>query len=232
MLTIEGLDVSIQSIKILRRASLSVSAGEMAGLIGRNGAGKTTLLRAVMGLLPWQGGSIHFEGQSLASLPAHARARLGIGYMPEDRRLVPELTARENVLLPAWAIGLKGAQERLARICELMPEVESFAERKAALLSGGQQKLVALARALMSGTKMLLLDEPFEGVAPVLARRLAEVVVQLKRQGLCVILSKSDLSHSREMVDVLFSIDRGEVRKANHRGDLAAAPTDIVCGKE
>ena len=211
MLTIEGVEVSIQSIKILRGVSLTIGNGQIAGLIGRNGAGKTTLLRTVMGLLPWQRGRISFEGQSLETLPAHARTRLGIGYMPEDRRLIPELTARENVLLPAWAIGLKDAGSRLARIYELMPEVENFAERKAALLSGGQQKLVALARALMSGTKMLLLDEPFEGVAPVLARRLADVVFQLKRQGLSVILSKSDLSHSKGMVDVLFTIDRGEV---------------------
>ena len=211
MLTIEGVEVSIQSIKILRGVSLTIGNGQIAGLIGRNGAGKTTLLRTVMGLLPWQRGRISFEGQSLETLPAHARTRLGIGYMPEDRRLIPELTARENVLLPAWAIGLKDAGSRLARIYELMPEVENFAERKAALLSGGQQKLVALARALMSGTKMLLLDEPFEGVAPVLARRLADVVFQLKQQGLSVILSKSDLSHSKGMVDVLFTIDRGEV---------------------
>jgi len=211
VLTIEGVEVSIQSIKILRGVSLTIGNGQIAGLIGRNGAGKTTLLRTVMGLLPWQRGRISFEGQSLETLPAHARTRLGIGYMPEDRRLIPELTARENVLLPAWAIGLKDAGSRLARIYELMPEVENFAERKAALLSGGQQKLVALARALMSGTKMLLLDEPFEGVAPVLARRLADVVFQLKRQGLSVILSKSDLSHSKGMVDVLFTIDRGEV---------------------
>ncbi len=211
MLRIESLEVSIQSIKILRGVSLSVASGQLAGLIGRNGAGKTTLLRSVMGLLPWRRGTIYFEGKSLAGVPAHARARLGIGYMPEDRRLIPELTAQENVLLPAWANGSKNASERLARIYALMPEVESFAQRKAVLLSGGQQKLVALARALMSGTKMLLLDEPFEGVAPVLARRLAEVVVQLKHQGLSVILSQSDLSRSRETLDVVFTIDRGEV---------------------
>ncbi|HXN40561.1 MAG TPA: ATP-binding cassette domain-containing protein [Myxococcaceae bacterium] len=218
MLTIEGLEVSIQSVKILRGVSLRVGPGQIAGLIGRNGAGKTTLLRAVMGLLPWRRGNISFEGRSLSGLPAHARTRLGIGYMPEDRRLIPELSAEENVLLPAWAVGLKDAAQRLAWIYERMPEVQSFAGRKAVLLSGGQQKLVALARALMSGTKMLLLDEPFEGVAPVLARRLAEVVVQLNRQGLSVIVSKSDLADSKEMLDVMISIDRGAVRHPEGEG--------------
>ena len=211
MLSIDRLGVSINSTRILRGASLVVGRGQIAGLIGRNGAGKTTLLRTVMGLLSWQSGGILFAGQSLSAVPAHGRARLGIGYMPEDRRLTPALTAKENVLLPAWALGLKDASDRLARIYQLLPEVESFADRKAVLLSGGQQKLVALARALMSGTTMLLLDEPFEGVAPVLARRLTQVVAQLRQQGLSVLLAQSNLSHSEEMLDVLFSIDRGEV---------------------
>lgn len=228
MLTIEGLEVSIQSVRILRGVSLRVGPGQIAGLIGRNGAGKTTLLRAVMGLLPWRRGSISFEGQPFSGLPAHARTRLGIGYMPEDRRLIPELSAEENVLLPAWATGLKDATRRLAWIYERMPEVQSLADRKAVLLSGGQQKLVALARALMSGTKMLLLDEPFEGVAPVLARRLSEVVVQLNRQGLSVILSKSDLADSKEMLDVVISIDRGAVRSPEHERELpGGVPGDL-----
>jgi len=218
VLKIEALEVSIGSVKILRGISLTVAAGQIAGLIGRNGAGKTTLLRSVMGLLPARGGTIAFEGKALSRLPAHARASLGIGYMPEDRRLIPELTAQENVLLPAWANGSNDATQRLARIYELMPEVRSFAERKAVLLSGGQQKLVALARALMSGTKMVLLDEPFEGVAPVLARRLAEVVVQLKGQGLSAIVSQSDLSRSRGMLDAVFTIDRGELMNG-HGGE-------------
>jgi branched-chain amino acid transport system ATP-binding protein len=210
VLNIEALDVSIKSVRILRGVALRVEQGQLAGLVGRNGAGKTTLMRTVAGALAPAAGSVELEGRSLAGVPAHLRARAGVGYMPEDRRIVPQLSVEENVLLPAWAAGRDG-RERLARIYGLIPEVEALRERKGLQLSGGQQKLVALARALMSGTKLLLLDEPFEGVAPVLARRLVEVVASLKREGLSVVLSESDLSHSRGMLDVLFHIDRGQV---------------------
>ena len=135
---------------------------------------------------------------------------MGIGYMPEDRRIVPQLTVEENVLLPAWAAG-EDRRERLARIYALIPEVAALKDRKGLQLSGGQQKLTALARALMCGTKLLLLDEPFEGVAPVLAQRLAEVIALLRDEGVAVMLSESDLSHSRRLLDVVFRIDRGEV---------------------
>jgi branched-chain amino acid transport system ATP-binding protein len=214
VLRIEGLDVSIGSISILRNVNMELPAGKFTGLIGRNGAGKTTLMRSIMGILPARNGSVHFEGGTLDAMPVHLRARLGIGYMPEDRRLVPDLTVEENVLLPAWVSDATQSRTRLAKVYEMIPEVQAFAARKAMLLSGGQQKLVALARALMSGTKVLLLDEPFEGVAPVLARRLAEVVSVLKQEGLSILLTESDLSHSREMLDALFTIDRGEVTAA------------------
>jgi branched-chain amino acid transport system ATP-binding protein len=212
VLTIEALDVSIKSVRILRGVALRVEQGQLAGLIGRNGAGKTTLMRTVAGALPATAGSITFDGKQLRDVPSHVRARTGIGYMPEDRRIVPQLTVEENVLLPAWAAGHDG-RERLARIYRLVPEVEALRERKGLQLSGGQQKLVALARALMSGTKLLLLDEPFEGVAPVLARRLVEVVASLRTEGLSVVLSESDLSHARGMLDVMFHIDRGTVSR-------------------
>jgi len=211
MVKLEGLDVAIGAVGILRNVNMELPSGKFTGLIGRNGAGKTTLMRSIMGILKPRNGSIHFDGATLDTLPTHLRARAGIGYMPEDRRLVPNLSVEENVLMPAWAGGLPDAPARLARIYEMIPEVEAFAGRKAMQLSGGQQKLVALARALMCGSKVLLLDEPFEGVAPVLARRLAEVIAELKQKGMSILLTESDLSHSREMLDTLYVIDRGQV---------------------
>jgi branched-chain amino acid transport system ATP-binding protein len=213
MLRIDGLDVAIETVGILRGVHLAVGAGRFAGLIGRNGAGKTTLMRSIMGILPWRAGGIAFDGQPLAGVATHARAQLGIGYMPEDRRLIPELTVEENVLLPAWSTHAPDADARLRRVYTLIPEVGNFAQRKALQLSGGQQKLVALARALMCGDKLLLLDEPFEGVAPVLARRLAEVIAGLKSAGLTIILAESSATHARELLDDMFVIDRGVVAR-------------------
>ena len=212
MLRIENLAVSIGPVGILRNVSLTVPTSQFAGLIGRNGAGKTTLIRSIMGILPPRQGTITFDDHPLTALAVHARARLGIGYMPEDRRLIPELTVEENMLVPAWATKVAETEQRLAQVYKIIPEAKAFAQRKALQLSGGQQKLAALARALMCGTKLLLLDEPFEGVAPVLRHRLIEVIAQLKNEGLSVIVSESDLTHSRDMLDSVFLIDRGEVR--------------------
>ena len=209
MLKVNNLNVSIQAVQILRDVSLELPAGSMAGLIGRNGAGKTTLMKSVMGLLKSRSGTVHFEDHDLLAIPTHARTRLGIGYMPEDRRLIPDLTVEENVLMPAWATGIADARQRLEKIYRLIPEVREFAQRKGLQLSGGQQKLAALGRALMCGTRLLLLDEPFEGVAPALAHRLVEVVGDLKREGMSIILSESDLQHSERMVDRIIVIDRG-----------------------
>jgi branched-chain amino acid transport system ATP-binding protein len=211
VLSIQNLDVSIAAMQILRGVSLEVPAGSITGLIGRNGAGKTTLMKSVMGLLKASSGRIECGGVDLLKIPTHDRASLGIGYLPEDRRLIPDLTVEENILVPAWAAGLRDAAARLEKIYGYIPELRAFAPRKGLQLSGGQQKLAALGRALMCGTRFLLLDEPFEGVAPALAQRLVEVIASLRKEGLSMLLSESDLQHSERMVDRVVTIDRGAI---------------------
>jgi branched-chain amino acid transport system ATP-binding protein len=209
MLQVESLQVSIQNVEALRGLSLVVPDGAMVGLVGRNGAGKTTLMRSVMGHLPVRSGRIVFDGQDLGALPPHRRAALGIGYMPEDRGLVPELTVEENILLPVWVSKTLRAEERLELVYRVLPELAEMKVRRALLLSGGQQKLAALARALAVGTRLLLLDEPFEGVAPVLSKRLADVIAGLKGSAVSVLLAQSDLNHARRLVDHEVVIERG-----------------------
>ncbi|MEQ1686383.1 MAG: ATP-binding cassette domain-containing protein [Burkholderiaceae bacterium] len=209
MLQVESVHVAIQSVQVLRGLSLQVDTGRMVGLVGRNGAGKTTLIRTLMGHLAPSQGRIVFDGQDLAKLPPHARAALGIGYMPEDRGLVPELTVEENILVPVWVNKSLKEAERLALVYRVLPELLEMRSRKALLLSGGQQKLVALARALAVGTRLLLLDEPFEGVAPVLSKRLGEVIAGLKGSATSVLIAQSDLNHSRRIVDSEVVVERG-----------------------
>jgi branched-chain amino acid transport system ATP-binding protein len=210
MLKVSNLSVSIGPIPIIRNVSLDVGAGEMCGLIGRNGAGKTTLMRALMGALPATGAATLSDAE-LLTLPAHARVHHGIGYMPEDRRLVPQFTVEENIRLPTWTTRADGVEDRLAWIFSIMPEVEKFRSRRALELSGGQQKLVALARALMAGRRILLLDEPFEGLAPALARRLGEVLSNLKSQDVSVLIAESNEIHVADLLSRAFRIERGAV---------------------
>jgi len=209
VLEVQDLHVEIQSVAVLRGLSLGVPSGSMTGLVGRNGAGKTTLLRTIMGHLPARQGRITFDGQDLAALPSHARVGLGIGFMPEDRGLVPELTVEENILVPVWTHRKLNEDERLALVYKVLPELRDMRTRRALLLSGGQQKMVALARAMAAGTRLLLLDEPFEGVAPALSKLLAEVIAALKGSAVSVLIAQSDLNHSRKLVDKEFTIERG-----------------------
>jgi branched-chain amino acid transport system ATP-binding protein len=213
MLKVENLKVSIGPISIIRDASLTIDDGTVCGLIGRNGAGKTTLIRALMGALPATGRAL-FGNIDLLAVPAHKRVSCGIGYMPEDRRLVPEFTVEENIRLPSWSTALEGVEERLKWIFGILPEVERFRTRRALELSGGQQKMVALARALMAGRQILLLDEPFEGLAPVLAHRLGDVLANLKTQGVSVLIAESNELHVNELLAVAYRIERGAVSLA------------------
>jgi branched-chain amino acid transport system ATP-binding protein len=162
-----------------------------------------------MGHLKLRQGQLLFQGQDLALLPAHARAALGIGYMPEDRGLVPELTVEENIVLPLWVSPTLSLNQRLDWVYEVLPELKDMSTRRALLLSGGQQKLVALARALAVGTRLLLLDEPFEGVAPALSMRLSEVIGHLKSTDLSVLIAQSDVNHANDLLDAQVVIERG-----------------------
>lgn len=209
MLEARSLYVSIRSVEILRGIDISVGEGEMVGLVGRNGAGKTTTMRALMGILPLRDGTVMFQGQKINALTSDRRAALGVGYMPEDRRLVPQLTVEENVLLPVWAMKHLDPVQRLKVAYDLLPEIAAMRDRRALLLSGGQQKLVALARAIVGGTRLLLLDEPFEGVAPALSRRLSEVIGSLRGEKLSVLIAQSDTNHSAKLLDRRYTIERG-----------------------
>ena len=214
MLVVNTLDVDINGTPILRDIGLEIKAGEIVGLIGRNGAGKTTFLRSLMGLLPIRGGKLIFEGDGIESLPGYRRAHMGIGYMPEDRRLVPEMTAEENILVPVWSTNIQGHEDRLAWIYKIIPECKVFRSMAATSLSGGQQKLVALARALMVGQRLLLLDEPTEGIAPVLALRMGEILASLKSEGVSIIIAESNDAHVADVIDRTYVIERGSIVKA------------------
>jgi branched-chain amino acid transport system ATP-binding protein len=212
-LAVRDVHVRLGGVAILRGVSLDVPSEAIVGLVGRNGAGKTTTLRSIVGLVRVVSGSITLDGQELTGIAPHKRPRLGLGYLPgylpEDRRLIGSLTVEENLLLPAWAAGQRERPERLSMLYDLMPEVRALADRRAASLSGGQQKMVALGRAMMTSARLLLLDEPLEGLAPALSRRLADVIRSLR--GAAVLVTESDVNRMRMMTDRIYTLERGEI---------------------
>lgn len=171
MLRFEGINAHIEGVQVLREVSFTLEPGATVALVGRNGAGKTTTLRAAMGFITPSSGSIHLGERCLDAMPAHARPGLGLGYAPEDRRLFSAFNVRENVILPARAARMPAdaLHQRLEYVYGILPELRDMAARPGGTVSGGQGKMVALGRALMIGTRVLLLDEPFQGLAPALA---------------------------------------------------------------
>ena len=212
MLSLNKINVDIGPVGILKNASLDLSQGEMIGFIGRNGAGKTTLLKTIMGILKTKSGEIAFENEDLVVLPSEKRAQMLIGYMPEDRRLIPSMSSEENIMIPVWAVGLDDWKERLEWIYKIIPEAKDLKDRPSTSLSGGQQKLIALSRALMVGRKLLLLDEPTEGIAPALTKRIIEILNNLKKQGVTTLVAESNEKHYEKMLDRTFIIERGEIK--------------------
>ena len=201
---------------ILQGVSIAVREAEVVCLVGRNGAGKTTTIESIMGLLPLRSGQITLQGRDITRLPTHERAGLGIGYAPEGSAIFPELTVAENLQISSWLAEAKGrtvamAQDMDSRIFALFPEVRTFMQRQGLHLSGGQKKMVAIARAMALAPSVLLLDEAFEGLAPVVVNRFAEAVKQIKAMGISVLIAESNLVNAAKVADRLYAIDRGEI---------------------
>jgi len=210
MLKISNIDVSIGNIKILTNIDINIK--NFTSVIGRNGAGKTTLIRAIMRLLNIDSGNIQFYSYNLSNHITSSLSSLGIGYMPEDRRLIPNLNVRENILLPLWANkGKINDNNGLEVVLNYIPEIKNFLNSDAYQLSGGQQKLVSLARAMIVGKKLLLLDEPFEGVAPALAERLAELIIGLNKLKLITLITESDETYSKTIGADIVKLERGNI---------------------
>ncbi|TFV74591.1 ATP-binding cassette domain-containing protein [Bradyrhizobium frederickii] len=214
MLDFENVNVAIADAPVLRSVSFSLPPGATAALIGRNGAGKTTTVRTIMGFTK-ASGTMRLGGQDLGHVPPHRRPFLGIGYAPEDRRLFSAFTVEENILLPGRVAKLSAdeARRRLERAYSVLPELKELASRPAGSVSGGQGKMVALGRALMLGTRLVILDEPFQGLAPVLAQRYAEALRRLRSQDqdITLLITESNPKLLETFADVTLTIERGEI---------------------
>ena len=215
MLSVQNLTIEIAGVQVLRTVSFTVETGATLALVGRNGAGKTTTLRAIMGLVEPASGHLALAGTPIDRVPAHERPGLGIGYAPEDRRLFSAFTVEENILLPAQVARLAAAEirDRLEAIYQILPELAALALRPAGSVSGGQGKMVALGRALMIGARLVLLDEPFQGLAPALAQRYAEALSRLRvrRPEITLLVAESNPGLLTRITDDGLLIERGEV---------------------
>jgi len=215
MLELEKIDTYRGRARICCQVSLSVGEGEAVCLVGRNGAGKTTTIDSIIGLLPMRSGKITFQGKDISALPPYRRARLGIGYAPEDSGLFPDLTVAENFEICRLLAQKSGRAAQAAdtdeRVFALFPEVRELFNRQGLHLSGGQKKMVAIARAMMLSPAILLLDEPFEGLAPVVVTRLIDAVKKIKELKISVLIAESNLANASRVADRLYAIDRGEI---------------------
>jgi branched-chain amino acid transport system ATP-binding protein len=223
---VKDIDVFYGDAQALYGLSLQVREGEVVTLVGANGAGKTTTLRAISGLLPVARGEIAFEGRTLLGVPAHRRAELGIALVPEGRELWPQLTVRENLELGAYG---KAARRHLSgsleRVYELFPVVKERSRQVAGSMSGGEQQMVAIARALMTRPRLLMLDEPSLGLAPVVVSQVFDTIRRLHAEGLTILLVEQNLKKALEMADRGYVVETGSISIEGAAADLLADPT-------
>lgn len=218
LLRIEDLQVRYGGITALSGISIDVPQGETVLLVGANGAGKSSTINAIIGLVPAAGGRIMFDGTDLLKIPCERRARLGIGYSPEGRRVFPRLSVTDNVLSGAFGLGRARQQEALDWLCEAFPLLVERAKQPAGQLSGGQQQIVALSRAMASFPRLLLLDEPFLGLAPVWIRQISEAVLRLRARGTTVLMTEQMARPALKLATRGYVMRGGEVR---HSGSVA-----------
>ncbi len=225
LLQVDAIDVFYGDVQVLYGLSLEVRQGEMVTLLGSNGAGKTTTLRSITGLRPPRRGDIRFRGQSLASVPAAARADLGIALVPEGRELWPQLTVRENLELGAYGARARpGAARNLEKVFALFPRLRERSRQVAGSLSGGEQQMCAIGRALMSEPVLLMLDEPSLGLSPLLVDQVMRTVAELHAGGMTVLLVEQNLHKALEVAQRGMVIETGRVRLAGTSAELALNP--------
>jgi branched-chain amino acid transport system ATP-binding protein len=228
MLTIRDLDVRYGGIRALRRVSIDIAAGETVLLVGANGAGKSSLINAVSGLVPICGGSMQFDGRDLAAVPCASRARLGIGYSPEGRHVFASMTVTENIAAGAFGCDTKRRREAYDWICATFPLIAARAHQPAGQLSGGEQQIVALARAISAFPKLLLLDEPFLGLAPVWIARISEAIRQMQKRGTTILMTEQMARPALKLASRAYVMRGGEVK----RSGTVAEVRDIALAEE
>jgi branched-chain amino acid transport system ATP-binding protein len=217
VLEVNGIETYRGPAHILHGISLRVDKQSVVCLVGRNGAGKTTTIESIMGILPVRAGRISLDGENLTRLPPHERAKRGIGYSPEDCGVFPELSVGENLMISRWLgdeIAVRRGSPRgdpEEQAFRIFPEVKQLLTRQGLHLSGGQRKMVAIARAIMLSPTLLLLDEAFEGLAPVVVNRFTDAVMKIKAMGVSILLAESHLAAATRVGDLLYAIDRGEI---------------------
>ena len=211
MLMIDKIDAGYGDAKILRGISIEAKAGEITCLFGRNGAGKTTTMKAIMGLVDVDAGSVSLEGEVISTLPAHEVPKRGIGYIPQGRRLFSELTVEENI--ETGLLVSKGGNAMKTRVLDIFPPLKSRLKQQAGTLSGGEQQMLATARALAIDPKVLLLDEPTEGLQPSMIEQIRQVVVQMKEEGVAIILVEQRVDAVLSIADKIAFIENGYSRE-------------------
>lgn len=215
ILIVDRINTFYGQSHVLQEVSLSIHEGEVVSLLGRNGVGKTTTLRSIMGLTPPQSGQIQFKGIPIARKPSYQIARMGIGYVPDDRRIFPDLTLLENLEIAQRLSSKSKVQWTFEKVYDLFPVFFNMKARKGTQLSGGEQKMLAIGRALMKNPDLLLLDEPSEGLAPLIVQNLAEVIERIRGEGVTILLADQNLKFCRKTSDRGYILEKGRVQ---HQG--------------